>query len=162
MTRPAWWKGARGEWYVVVQAVLMVVVAVGPRSWNGWPPWPFPASTWLWYAGAALAAAGVCLAAAGMVKMGPALTALPCPEDRAVLLETGVYRLVRHPIYAGVITAAFGWALLVRGSLTMGCALALGLLLDVKSREEERWLSARFPGYADYQRRVRKLIPFLY
>jgi protein-S-isoprenylcysteine O-methyltransferase Ste14 len=27
---------------------------------------------------------------------------------------------------------------------------------------EKRWLAAKFPAYADYQKRVRKLIPFVY
>jgi protein-S-isoprenylcysteine O-methyltransferase Ste14 len=36
------------------------------------------------------------------------------------------------------------------------------VLLEVKSRREERWLREKFPEYAAYQRRVRRLIPFLY
>jgi protein-S-isoprenylcysteine O-methyltransferase Ste14 len=32
----------------------------------------------------------------------------------------------------------------------------------VKSRHEEQWLSAKFPAYAAYQKRVRKLIPYIY
>ncbi len=39
---------------------------------------------------------------------------------------------------------------------------ALFVLLDVKSRREERWLVEKFPEYPAYQRRVRKLIPFVY
>jgi protein-S-isoprenylcysteine O-methyltransferase Ste14 len=40
--------------------------------------------------------------------------------------------------------------------------VALFVLLDVKSRHEERWLAAKFPAYSSYKRRVRKLIPFIY
>jgi protein-S-isoprenylcysteine O-methyltransferase Ste14 len=38
----------------------------------------------------------------------------------------------------------------------------LFLFLDLKSRREERWLCAKFPDYPAYQRRVRRLIPFVY
>ena len=57
---------------------------------------------------------------------------------------------------------ALGWALYVQGWLTLGYVVALFVFLDAKSRREERWLAERFPAYADYQQRVRKLIPFLY
>jgi protein-S-isoprenylcysteine O-methyltransferase Ste14 len=57
---------------------------------------------------------------------------------------------------------AIGWAIAVRSWLTLAYALLLLVFLDVKSRREEQWLRERFPTYRDYQRRVRKLVPFLY
>ncbi len=50
----------------------------------------------------------------------------------------------------------------MRGPLTAMYAIVLLLFLDVKSRREERWLSAKYPAYAVYQKRVHKLIPFVY
>ena len=60
------------------------------------------------------------------------------------------------------LTIADDGELLVRGPLTVLYAVLLLLFLDVKSRREERWLSAKFSSYADYRKRVRKLIPFVY
>ena len=57
---------------------------------------------------------------------------------------------------------AFGWALFVQGWLTLGYAALLFAFFDIKSRKEEAWLLARFPDYARYRQRVRKLVPFLY
>lgn len=162
MTQTARWKGLRGEWYVVAQIVLLVLIAAGPRTWNGWPPWPFPSGRWVSFATAALLAGGASLAAAGAVRMGASLTPLPAPRTEAKLIESGVYRVVRHPMYTGVMMASFGWALLVEGWLTIGYAIAGAIFLDVKSRREEKWLVERFPSYPAYQRRVRKLIPFVY
>ena len=78
------------------------------------------------------------------------------------LIESGLYAWVRHPIYCGIILAAFGWALYVQGALSLLWAALLVVFFDIKSRREEAWLAARFPAYADYRRRVRKLIPFIY
>ena len=57
---------------------------------------------------------------------------------------------------------AIGWAIFVQGWLTLAYSAMLVLFFDVKSRREEAWLTQRFPDYLDYQRRVRKLIPFIY
>jgi protein-S-isoprenylcysteine O-methyltransferase Ste14 len=65
-------------------------------------------------------------------------------------------------MYGGGLVPALGWALCVRGWLTLGYWVVLFGLRDVKSPCEESWLAGRFPAYADYQRRVRKLIPFVY
>jgi protein-S-isoprenylcysteine O-methyltransferase Ste14 len=56
----------------------------------------------------------------------------------------------------------FGWALLVHGWLTIGYAIIMLVFFDIKSRREEEWLMIKFSGYGEYQKRVRKLIPFVY
>jgi len=107
-------------------------------------------------------ATGGALSLAGLVGLGRRLTPLPFPKDGADLMQAGPFALVRHPIYSGVLALAFGWTLWVQGWLTLAYALALFVLLDAKSRREERWLVGKFPEYAGYQRRVRKFIPFIY
>jgi protein-S-isoprenylcysteine O-methyltransferase Ste14 len=62
--------------------------------------------------GIALMASGFVLAARGVADLGGAMTPLPRPRDDAELVQTGAYALVRHPVYGGLILAAFGWALL--------------------------------------------------
>jgi protein-S-isoprenylcysteine O-methyltransferase Ste14 len=145
----------------VAQLALMALVFVGPRTAPGLPPWPpavARAATWL---GAALALAGGLLFVAGAFRLGGNLTPLPRPKDDATLVQSGPYALVRHPIYSGGLGLAFGYALLVHGSLTLLWALVILVFLDVKSAREERWLVEKFPEYPAYQRRVRKLIPFV-
>jgi protein-S-isoprenylcysteine O-methyltransferase Ste14 len=162
MSQSPWWKGARGEWYVVIQGGLFLLVVFGPRTWPGWPAWVAP-FTWLgWVAGLGVGGLGGLLALAGVFRLGTNLTAVPYPKDDATLVTTGPYHFVRHPIYSGLILAAFGWALLVNGSLTLVYALVLFIFFDIKSRREEQWLRQKYPDYPAYQQRVRKLIPFIY
>ena len=160
--RPPWWKGRRGEWYVVAQSLLFALIAFGPHTAVGLPPWPAPASSIARTAGVVLLVLGTVLCGAAALHLGTNLTPLPHPKDDATLVTGGLYRLVRHPIYFGVLLLAFGWALFVQGWLTLGYAALLFVFFDIKSRKEEAWLMARFPEYAAYRRRVRKLVPFIY
>lgn len=162
MAEKPWWQGSRGEWYVVVQFLLFALVVFGPTSLPGWPAWPLPWSTIGMILGLILGGIGALLILAGILSLGRNLAAVPHPKDDATLVEAGAYRLVRHPIYSGIILGAFGWALLRNGTLTLLYALILFLFFDVKSRREEKWLDRKFPQYRAYQQRVRKLIPFLY
>ena len=158
----AWWKGSRGEWYVVAQLVLFVLVAFGPRTTT-----PLPALSGF-YAKAAmgfgivLMAIGGGLIVTGIANLGRNLTPLPFPKEGGELVQTGAYSLVRHPVYSGAIALAVGWACTVRGPLTLAYAVLLFLLFDAKSRREERWLETKIPSYAEYRKRVRRLIPFVY
>lgn len=162
MKRQPWWKGRRGEWYVGMQAALFGLVIFGPSGSSALPPWPAPLAGAAGSLGLALVAVGGLIAVAAALKLGPNLTPLPHPKDNCALVDSGLYGLVRHPIYCGLILAAFGWALHVQGWLTLLWAGVLLVFFDIKSRREEAWLLARFPAYADYRRRVRKLIPFIY
>jgi protein-S-isoprenylcysteine O-methyltransferase Ste14 len=75
---------------------------------------------------------------------------------------SGPYRLVRHPMYTGsLITMG---ALLLDAFCLSRLALWLALLatLLVKSRFEERLLRERFPEYAEYMKRTKRLVPLLF
>ena len=157
-----WWKGAHGERLVVIQVVLIGLVFLGPRTVAGWPTWPFPFPLACAFMGGAFMVGGGVLLVAGLVRLGPGLTPLPYPKDGAELVQTEPFALVRHPMYGGGFVLGLGWALFIHGWLSLGYVAVLFAFLDVKSRREERWLAERFPTYASYQQRVRKLIPFVY
>jgi protein-S-isoprenylcysteine O-methyltransferase Ste14 len=96
------------------------------------------------------------------VSLGTNLTAVPHPKDNATLVQSGAYKFVRHPIYSGIILAGIGFAFVTNGTLTFLYVLILFLFFDIKSRREEQWLAEKYSDYHDYQKRVKKLIPFVY
>ena len=111
----------------------------------------------------ALAAAGAALGAWAVFTMKLRhLRILPEPGERTRLVETGPYRFIRHPMYTSLLLVVL--ALTAQHPTPLRLAAWLLLLADllVKLHVEERWLRERFPGYADYCRRTRRLAPFLY
>jgi protein-S-isoprenylcysteine O-methyltransferase Ste14 len=151
--------GRRGGGWVALQVVIFVVAAAA--GWLG-PRWTPPAGPWLWAVGAVLLVAGVALLLAGGAGLGRQLTPFPRPVDTGTLREDGVYGLVRHPIYGGVLLLLLGWALGSSPVALIPFALAVGFF-EAKRRREEIWLQARYDGYAAYRERVtRRFVPFLF
>jgi protein-S-isoprenylcysteine O-methyltransferase Ste14 len=82
-------------------------------------------------------------------------------EHRVV--STGVYGLVRHPMYLGAILMFVGGPLVTGAASALAVGVALSLLLAVRIVEEEKLLASKLSGYDDYRRRVRyRLLPFVW
>lgn len=77
------------------------------------------------------------------------------------LVKRGPYRFVRHPIYSGLLVMVLGTAILVGqvGGFLVLVFCACGLY--VKLRREEALLTKHFPGYPEYMRRTKALVPFV-
>lgn len=158
-----WWRGTRGEWYVVVQFVLFAAIALSSRLWPTQVTWPPVVSLVTTVIGLVLMVSGAALAVWGLAALGSNnLTALPYPKDEATLQVTGPYAIVRNPIYSGLLFGAFGLGLWHHSWVTLGLSAGLFVLFDLKTRREQAWLAERFPEYAEYARRVRKLVPWVY
>lgn len=154
--------GPRGEGWVVLQVVCLVLVAAGASLAPGFPAGGNPGAIGL--LGDLLIVGGLGLIGWGVLSLraARALTALPYPRGDSSLVETGAYRLVRHPIYGGLIVAAFGASVARESIAALVATIALAIVLDVKRRREEGWLLERYTGYAAYRARTRALVPFLY
>jgi protein-S-isoprenylcysteine O-methyltransferase Ste14 len=88
-------------------------------------------------------------------------TVMPEPKAGGELVTAGIYGVVRHPMYLAVLLCAAGAALAYGSPWKWALAAVLAAVLVFKLRREERMLAARYPGYAEYRRHTRALIPFL-
>ncbi len=79
-----------------------------------------------------------------------------------MLVQHGIYARLRHPLYTAVFCAVLGWSLVWQSWPALAFSLALGVFFDAKARREESWLREKFPEYPDYERRVRRFIPWIY
>lgn len=80
-----------------------------------------------------------------------------------VVCDSGPYRFVRHPGYAGSALALFGIVLALSSVWTLIPALAASIITVIRTALEDRTLKEELPGYRDYARRVRyRLIPAIF
>jgi protein-S-isoprenylcysteine O-methyltransferase Ste14 len=120
-----------------------------------------PDDTLRW-AGVAVCAAGVAFAIWARRTLGTNWSGNPTIKEGHELVEAGPYRLVRHPIYTGIIVGIIGTGL---GSGRVFNLYVFGLTvvgLWVKLKIEEKLMLRQFPGlYPGYMKRTKALIPFV-
>ncbi|MCF8383983.1 MAG: isoprenylcysteine carboxylmethyltransferase family protein [Chlorobium sp.] len=134
------------------------------------PVWPehteaaFPpgATPLRWAVIAVCWSAALLLGGLGSHHIREYLTPLPYPVDHNQLVTTGVYGLVRHPLYGSQLLAALGWAVFSTSLSHLLLLLVAVIFFSFKASKEERWLTEKHPEYADYAKKTRKFIPWIY
>jgi protein-S-isoprenylcysteine O-methyltransferase Ste14 len=82
-------------------------------------------------------------------------------KEEPELVTSGPYRLVRHPIYTGILTAVVGTALAIN-FLALAVAAVMAVFFVYSATVEEKNLAAIFPdAYPAYRARTKMLIPFV-
>lgn len=114
---------------------------------------------WLKIIGYTIFALGAVVITRGTIAIRPSLTALPEPKEGAPLITSGIYRYIRHPMYAGLILMGLGLTLARDSSITGIETILLYFLLTAKYRYEDYLLRQRWPAAKNYQARVGALIP---
>jgi protein-S-isoprenylcysteine O-methyltransferase Ste14 len=80
-----------------------------------------------------------------------------------VVCDSGPYRFVRHPGYAGNVLALLGIVLALGSTWTLIPAMAATIIAVIRTALEDQTLQSELPGYGDYAQRVRhRLIPYVY
>ena len=155
------WRGQRGEYWVLLQVLLILGFVVLPVVRLSPPPSP-PGLYGLWAIATVCAGFGIVFLGKGVWDLGRNLTPLPYPREDGAFVQAGVYQVVRHPLYSGVIFVAIAWAL-YQWSLSHGLGgVVLFVFLDAKAQQEENWLTQKYPDYGTYRQHVKKLIPWVY
>lgn len=153
------YRNGRGEWFVIGQAAIMLAVLVAPKLDGKGISW----SSITEVVAGLLCTVGLGIVVLGAIALGRRnMSPFPKPRENGILIESGIFSVVRHPIYTGFSLAAFGWSLMWNSIAAFLAAILLLVFFDIKARREERWLEEKFVGYAAYKSRVKKLIPFVY
>lgn len=110
--------------------------------------------------GLALTILGCLFAVWARVTLGSNWSGLPTVRHDHELIVRGPYRLVRHPIYTGLLLALAGSAIANGAFGWMMTWFLVFIAYAVKIRQEEKLMVETFPqDYPEYRRRVKALIP---
>ncbi len=111
--------------------------------------------------GVALFVAGLGLAVWARIHLGANWGMPMTQKDEPELVTSGPYRVVRHPIYSGMLLAMLGTALATELYLLAVLAI-MGTYFVYSARVEEEQMTAAFPAvYPGYRARTKMLIPFV-
>ncbi|MGO3184559.1 MAG: methyltransferase family protein [Aequorivita sp.] len=119
----------------------------------------FPA--FLFWFGVGFFVLGFVITVVAVLQLNVNLSPFPSPLPGAKLIETGVYKFVRHPIYTGLILAFFGYAFISDSGYKLVVAALLFLLFYFKTFYEEKQLLEKFPDYSEYKKRTGRFFPWV-
>ncbi|MDQ7782742.1 MAG: NnrU family protein [Desulfomonilaceae bacterium] len=105
---------------------------------------------------------GIIAALMSLRSLGRNFRVFAAPRRSGTLVTTGIYSLVRHPMYTGLILIFLGYLLLFGSIASVPLWLTFSVLYVVKSEKEERILADRFPEYDEYRQRTWKFVPYIY
>ena len=84
-------------------------------------------------------------------------------QEGQKVIDTGLYGVVRHPMYAATLLMFLSMPLVLGSVIALVIFLIYPAAIAVRIRNEEQVLSEGLPGYADYQKRVKyRLVPFIW
>ena len=94
-------------------------------------------------------------------SLRPSLRVSPIPKPDAPLIQTGIYKYARHPMYLGVILIGFGMAGYADSWLSWASEFILIINLNIKARFEDALLLEIHPQSLHYQLHVSRILPCL-
>ena len=115
------------------------------------------------FAGAALTVLGLIIAIWARISLGSNWSNYVTYKKEHELITTGPYKLLRHPIYSGIILMLTG-TFLYYGSLIVLLILAIATVFITRRMEPEEKIMINLFGkkYTDYMERTERLIPWIY
>lgn len=150
----------KGWLLVFIQFVLLAVIIISASAefkYINRPLLPI-----VHYIGVTLLLLGILLFMLVLITFGQIMTPNPVPGDKYKLNTSGLYGIVRHPMYFTVLVLITGIILYFQAFYSLIWIPVAFIFLLYKIKFEEQFLSKKFPEYPQYKTHTRKIIPFVY
>mgnify|MGYP000388010973 CR=1 FL=1 len=146
---------------MAISLTFPIVIVAGLDHRYGWTPL---FSTWLHILGLFIIALGYAFAAWALIENRFFSSTVHIQKDRGhSVCDSGPYRIVRHPGYAGNLLALPGIIMALNSMWTLIPAVVALVIAVIRTALEDKTLHEELPGYRNYAQRVRyRLIPWIY
>ena len=154
------WRREIFSYLLEVGGLLLLLILVENSRGPLWQLWRLPAA--LQWALLGVAVLGFVFTWWARLTLGRLWSGRVTKKQDHRIVDTGPYGIVRHPIYTGLLVAAFATAAIKGTALALAGAALLIVGWSVKARLEEGFLSEELgaDAYSAYRQRVPMLIPF--
>ena len=150
------------RWVIGALTLIRLLAASLPAYTDRKAFWTLDGEIIRWL-GVVLFAAGGALRLWPVFVLGPRFSGLVAVQPGHTLVTSGVYGVIRHPGYLGLLVNALGWGLAFRSGVGVLLAALMIPPLLARIRAEERLLRAQFgEEYDAYRARTSRMIPGLY
>ena len=150
------------RWVLIAFAVLGLLSAWLPAYTDAKDIWTIDGDTVRWI-GVVLFALGGVLRLWPVFVLGRRFSGLVAIQPGHALVTDGIYRVIRHPSYLGLLVGSLGWALAFRSGVGLVLAALMLVPLIGRIRAEEALLREQFGAdYEAYRARSWRLVPWIY
>jgi protein-S-isoprenylcysteine O-methyltransferase Ste14 len=152
----------RNRWVIPAFSVIGLLDAYLPAYTDRTGFWTIEGDTVRWL-GVALFVVGGALRLWPVFVLGRRFSGLVAIQPGHTLVTSGMYGVIRHPSYLGLLINSLGWGLAFRSAIGALLAALFVLPLLARIQAEERLLRSQFGAeYEAYRARTWRLIPGLY
>jgi protein-S-isoprenylcysteine O-methyltransferase Ste14 len=150
------------RWVIAALGLLGVLAAYLPALTDRNEFWTLDGDAIRWL-GVVLYTVGGALRLWPVVVLGNRFSGLVAIQPGHTLVTSGVYGVIRHPSYLGLLVNSLGWGLAFRSGVGLLLTALIIPVLLARIRAEERLLHSQFGAeYDAYRARTSRLIPGLY
>jgi len=110
--------------------------------------------------GVLMAVCGGIIITLALLQLNKNLSPFPTPKESASLLQNGLFKYMRHPIYTGIILLFTGYSVSQNSVYKLLISVFLVLLFYLKSNYEEQRLEQKFPDYKQYKKKTGRFFPW--
>jgi protein-S-isoprenylcysteine O-methyltransferase Ste14 len=150
------------RWVIAALGVIGIAMGYLPAYTDRYDIWAIDGDVARWF-GVMLFSVGAALRLWPVYVLGNRFSGLVAIQPGHKLVTRGIYGVIRHPSYLGLLVNALGWALAFRSSAGVLLTVLIVVPLIARVRSEEALLQSQFGAeYDAYRARTWRLIPGLY
>jgi protein-S-isoprenylcysteine O-methyltransferase Ste14 len=145
--------------------LIIAILLLGPGDWYGhsWLRENFIEHTNLvGFIGLSISIIGAIIACISRFKLGKNWSLSVQRKESHQLIQNGIYKIIRHPIYTGLLLLFIGNAIIVGDNRAIIAVLIVFVSLWIKLKKEEKLLTETFgTKYTEYKKHTKALVPYI-